>query len=424
MKKLLFKRFMLLGVLSLGLFTACDEDEGSVEPLIPVITSISPESGEPGDEVIIAGRDLNEATSVSFGGVSATVTSNTATEIKTTVPEGASTGKISVVTAGGTAISTADFEVIVIGAATVTSVSRISSQVGGSVTLTGTEMATVSSISVGGVEATVVSATDTEVEITVGDSPLGLSTITVVNEGGSVTTSTEAIEFYVIRLIEERFRETFDSDNPDVIGMTGSADGEESVIHGISSEVVETAQDLPPAVDGNFFQMEGFSSMDFSGSYMAQLNLRTQEAGTFTETFGDAQPSEVYFNVQMNFGELPDGYKESELEDDLLAGLRIRSTATGSSDYEFRPTWIQLESLGFAPDENGWWDLSIPLDLFDDSFDISTLNFSEMTRYAISIRRNYGSGTELPLTAEQGAIYSTLSFDNVIISIGGPYSFE
>ncbi|MGB3465814.1 MAG: IPT/TIG domain-containing protein, partial [Cyclobacteriaceae bacterium] len=134
------------------LFSCGDDDEPGLA--IPVILSVSQSSGSPGDVVTITGTDLAEATSVSFNGTAATITSNSDTEIVTTVPENATTGLISVVTEGGTAVSGSDFEVIIVGAATVTSVSRISAQQGENITLTGTDMSTVSQVTIGGEEAT------------------------------------------------------------------------------------------------------------------------------------------------------------------------------------------------------------------------------------------------------------------------------
>jgi hypothetical protein len=77
----------------------------------PSITSFIPTSGPVGTSVTITGTNLTGATSVKFNGTTATITSNTATQIVTTVPAGATTGKITVTTAGGTATSATDFTV-------------------------------------------------------------------------------------------------------------------------------------------------------------------------------------------------------------------------------------------------------------------------------------------------------------------------
>jgi len=160
MKTTTIKTNFLLGlIVSLLIFqVGCGDDEESNEAtaLIPVILSISPTNGAPRDPVTITGTDLNDATAVNFGSITSVIITNTATEITTTVPEDASTGKISVITPGGTAVSVDDFEVVIVGAATVASVSRISAQSGENITITGTEMSTVSSATIGGVEATVV----------------------------------------------------------------------------------------------------------------------------------------------------------------------------------------------------------------------------------------------------------------------------
>ena len=77
----------------------------------PTITSFVPTSGPVGTSVTITGTNLTGATSVKFNGVSATITSNTATQIVTKVPTGATTGPITVTTANGTATSATNFTV-------------------------------------------------------------------------------------------------------------------------------------------------------------------------------------------------------------------------------------------------------------------------------------------------------------------------
>ncbi|MDW3212017.1 MAG: IPT/TIG domain-containing protein [Reichenbachiella sp.] len=421
------RSLMVATMVALGsLAVSCGDDEedqdDNIAP-IPTITSISPDSAEPGDDITITGTDLSDATSVTFNEVAAAaIVSNTATEIVATLPENASTGKVSVATAGGLAISEGDLTVIVIGAAVVESIEPISAQVGENIVITGIDMETVSSVKIGDVDATVVSTTATTAEVTVGEgTTYGAKTLTIVNEGGSTTTSVETTKFYVIQMIDEIYQETFDSENPDVIGMTGSADGEESTVHGVSTEVSEEATDLPPAIDGAFFHMEGFSSMEYSTSYMAQLGLRTQDVGTFADFFGDAIAAEdVYFNIQINFGELPEGYATSEDAADILVGLRIRFE---TDDYEWTPTMKEIHDLGFEADENGWYNLSVPATLFDDDAAIGTFAFKDMKRYAVAQRRNYGAGTALPLSTAGGGVHATLSFDNVSISLGGPLSY-
>jgi hypothetical protein len=62
--------------------------------------------------VTINGTGLVQATAVKFGGIAATVfTVNSDVKITATVPAGAITGKIQVVTPGGTGNSTTNFTV-------------------------------------------------------------------------------------------------------------------------------------------------------------------------------------------------------------------------------------------------------------------------------------------------------------------------
>jgi transcription elongation GreA/GreB family factor len=62
--------------------------------------------------VTITGQNLAGATKVAFNGLSATITSDTATKIVTQVPVGATKGYISVRTPAGTATSATTFNVM------------------------------------------------------------------------------------------------------------------------------------------------------------------------------------------------------------------------------------------------------------------------------------------------------------------------
>jgi uncharacterized protein (TIGR03437 family) len=70
-----------------------------------------PTSGKAGAAVKILGTNLIGATSVSFNGKAATFSIVSASEISTKVPAGATTGKITVVTPGGTLSSNVAFRV-------------------------------------------------------------------------------------------------------------------------------------------------------------------------------------------------------------------------------------------------------------------------------------------------------------------------
>jgi hypothetical protein len=77
----------------------------------PTIAKIKPAKGKVGKKVTVKGTNLLHASSVEFNGVVAVVTKDTATEIITMVPAGATTGSISITTLGGTATSSKSFKV-------------------------------------------------------------------------------------------------------------------------------------------------------------------------------------------------------------------------------------------------------------------------------------------------------------------------
>ena len=77
----------------------------------PTISSFSPTSGPPGTTVTIKGTNLAGATKVTFGGKAGTITSDTATKIKVTVPADAVSGKIQVKTPSGKVKSATNFTV-------------------------------------------------------------------------------------------------------------------------------------------------------------------------------------------------------------------------------------------------------------------------------------------------------------------------
>jgi hypothetical protein len=71
-----------------------------------------PTSGKAGAAVKILGSNLTGASSVSFSGTAAAFTVVAPSEITTAVPTGATTGKVQVVTPGGTLSSNVPFRVL------------------------------------------------------------------------------------------------------------------------------------------------------------------------------------------------------------------------------------------------------------------------------------------------------------------------
>jgi cytochrome c peroxidase len=78
----------------------------------PAVTSFAPASGGSGTSVTITGTNFTGATAVRFNGAPATFTVSNSGTVTTTVPAGATTGPITVITLDGTATSAASFTVI------------------------------------------------------------------------------------------------------------------------------------------------------------------------------------------------------------------------------------------------------------------------------------------------------------------------
>ncbi len=75
------------------------------------ISGFTPVVGEPNTSVVITGNNFNGTTTVEFNGLHATFSINSDTQITASVPRGATTGPISVIAAGGLAVSAGTFTV-------------------------------------------------------------------------------------------------------------------------------------------------------------------------------------------------------------------------------------------------------------------------------------------------------------------------
>jgi hypothetical protein len=84
---------------------------GRDQALRPQIDSVEPPSGAVGRLVTIRGVGLGSAATVRFGSVEALALDVTDTGLRATVPSGATSGRIVVITPGGSAVSPADFTV-------------------------------------------------------------------------------------------------------------------------------------------------------------------------------------------------------------------------------------------------------------------------------------------------------------------------
>jgi uncharacterized repeat protein (TIGR03803 family) len=79
--------------------------------VLPKVISFIPPSGSVGTQVTITGTGFTQTTGVKFNGTVSTFTVNSDTQITATVPTGATTGKITVTTKGGSASSSTSFTV-------------------------------------------------------------------------------------------------------------------------------------------------------------------------------------------------------------------------------------------------------------------------------------------------------------------------
>ena len=80
--------------------------------MLPKVTSFTPSSGPVGTLVTVKGSGFGGVSDVQFNGVSTgALTSVSATRVKATVPVGAATGPITVMTPAGSATSAAAFTV-------------------------------------------------------------------------------------------------------------------------------------------------------------------------------------------------------------------------------------------------------------------------------------------------------------------------
>jgi uncharacterized repeat protein (TIGR03803 family) len=145
-----------------------------------------PTVGKIAKTVGILGSGFTGATSVTFNGTSASYSVTSDTYISATVPSGAGTGFVNVVTPGGTLTSNLEFRVT----PTVASFSPASGPVGTQVTITGNSLMQASKVTFGGVKAVVFSVnSDTKITATV---PVGAVTgkIKVTTPGGTANSPT------------------------------------------------------------------------------------------------------------------------------------------------------------------------------------------------------------------------------------------
>ena len=103
----------------------------------PTTTGFSPTSGLVGTKVVITGTGFTGASSVQFGGVEATYTVDSATQITATVPSGAMTGNLRIANPAGAVQSSSMFTVTKAAVAPTYQLSPSSGLVGATVVIKG-----------------------------------------------------------------------------------------------------------------------------------------------------------------------------------------------------------------------------------------------------------------------------------------------
>jgi uncharacterized repeat protein (TIGR03803 family) len=102
---------LLYGATNYGTNPCCYGTIFSVDDNMDPLVETVPVAGKVGKQVIVLGNNLSGSTSVTFNGKSASFSIVSDTEIKATVPSGATTGIVSVVTPSGTLNSNPQFVV-------------------------------------------------------------------------------------------------------------------------------------------------------------------------------------------------------------------------------------------------------------------------------------------------------------------------
>lgn len=160
----------------------------------PAITSFTPEAAAIGTAVTITGSGFSPVLSdnvVKFNGTAASVTAATATQLSVNVPQGATTGKISVTVSGLTGTASNDFTLL--PTPSITDVSPAFGPVGATIKITGTNFSATPSantVKFNGTTATVSAASTTQLTVTVPNASTS-GKITVAVNGVTGTSSAD-----------------------------------------------------------------------------------------------------------------------------------------------------------------------------------------------------------------------------------------
>jgi uncharacterized repeat protein (TIGR03803 family) len=175
------------GILYGDTYTGGSHNTGAFYSLKAGLTAYAallPASGKVGKSIGILGQGFNSATGVSFNGTAAKIKIVSDTYLTATIPAGATTGAVTVAIPSGNLKSKINFRVT----PTIKSFTPTSGPVGTPVTITGVSLTQASKVTFGGVKATFVANSDTQVTA---DVPTGAKTgkIAITTPGGTATSS-------------------------------------------------------------------------------------------------------------------------------------------------------------------------------------------------------------------------------------------
>ncbi len=159
--------------------------------VVPLITTFSPSSGSPTQQVRIFGSGFGGATAVRFGGTAASFTVDSPNQITAIVPFGAATGPIRVTTGGFSFDSTSNFTVITGsgGAPTITNVGPRCATVGQGIVITGTNFLGATQVTFNGRQAEMTVLDNTRIDAVFPGASAGPVTIAVISPNGTANFS-------------------------------------------------------------------------------------------------------------------------------------------------------------------------------------------------------------------------------------------
>lgn len=165
------------------------------------INAFSPTSGAPGTDITLTGTGLTAITAVKVGGVAATFSVTSSTQLVFTVPPTAATGKIEISnSSGGQVSSSASFTVSAPLPLALNSFSPLSALRGQTITVSGTSLSRVTSVIFGGgVSANVASHSGNIALTAVVPAGAASGPITISDGGGGTAVSTQS--FTVVETI-------------------------------------------------------------------------------------------------------------------------------------------------------------------------------------------------------------------------------